>query len=202
MKRLVVSFSVLMFGLTVVAVAQDHPFAITDLLKVRRVADPQVSPKGDLVAYTITDIDKEANRGVAQIYVVPIGGGTPRQLTSDAKGSASPRWSPDGSRIAFIREDQVWTMDASGGALKQVTTISTGAGDPVWSPDGNWLAFASDVYPDCPDDACNKRRAETAAQSKVKAHVAERLLYRHWKTWKDGLRSHVFVVSAQGGDGS
>lgn len=198
MKRLVISLSILMFALSAV-VAQEHSFAITDLLKVRRVADPQVSPKGDLVAYTITDINKEANRGVAQIYVVPIGGGESRQLTNGSQAS-SPRWSHDGSRIAFVRDDQIWTMDVSGKALKQVTTISTGAGDPVWSPDGHWLAFASDVYPDCKDDACNKKHAEDAAQSKVKAHVAERLLYRHWKAWKDGQRTHVFVVSTEGGE--
>ena len=198
MKRLVVSFSILITLMAIVAVAQDHPFGVPDLLKVRRVADPQISPKGDLVAYTITDINIEANRGVAQIYVVPLAGGTPRQMTN-AAASSSPRWSPDGSKIAFIREDQIWTMDPGGGGLTQVTNISTGAGDPVWSPDGRWLAFASDVYPECHDDACNKKRAEEVAQNKVKAHVAERLLYRHWKTWKDGLRTHVFVVSADGG---
>jgi len=70
----------------------------------------------------------------------------------------------------------------------------------VWSPDGKWLAFPSDVYPECKDDACNKRRAEEVAQNKVKAHVAEHLLYRHWKSWKEGMRSHVFVVSASGGE--
>lgn len=200
MKRLLASLFVLLVALCAITAAQDHPFAINDLLKVRRVADPQVSPKGDLVAYTITDIDKEANRGVSQIYIVPIDGGAPRQLTNASQSSSSPRWAPDGSKIAFVREDQLWTMDAAGGSQKQVTTISTGAGDPVWSPDGNWLAFASDVYPDCKDDACNKQRAEAAAKSKVKAHVAERLLYRHWKAWKDGMRTHVFVVATSGGE--
>src|SRR6267142_2550064 len=204
MKRLVVSFSILITVLCTAVIAQDHRFTIADLLKVRRVADPQISPKGDLVAYTITDINKDANRGVAQIYVVPIGGGEPRQLTNDAHASSSPRWSPDGSKLAFIsgREggDQIWTIEVATGALKKVTNISTGAGDEIWSPDGNWLAFVSDVYPECKDDACNKKRAEESTQSKVKAHVTDRLLYRHWKTWKDGMRTHVLVVSADGGE--
>src|SRR5258707_9334699 len=127
-----------------------------------------------------------------------------RQLTNDEHSSSSPRWSPDGERLAFIsacdRESQIWTIDVSSGALKKITSLSTGAGDPVWSPDGKWLAFASDVYPECKDDACNKKRAEEVAQNKVKAHVADRLLYRHWKSWKAGMRSHVFVVSTTGGE--
>jgi dipeptidyl aminopeptidase/acylaminoacyl peptidase len=186
------------------AFAQERRFTIDDLLQVHRVGDPQVSPKGDLVAFTITDVDRAANKSTTQIYVVPLGGGETRQLTNDEHSSASPRWSPDGEKLAFISardgESQIWTIDVSSGALKKITSISTGAGDPVWSPDGKLLAFVSDVYPECKDDACNKRRAEEVAQNKVKAHVAERLLYRHWKSWKDGLRSHVFVVSAGGGE--
>jgi len=134
---------------------------------------------------------------VTQIYVVPIGGGEPRQLTNDEHSSASPRWSGDGEKLAFIREDQIWTIDVSNGTLKKISSISSGAGDPVWSPDGNWIAFASDVYPECKDDACNKKRAEQVSSSKVKAHIVDRLLYRHWKTWKDGTRTHVFVISAR-----
>jgi dipeptidyl aminopeptidase/acylaminoacyl peptidase len=186
------------------ALAQERRFTIDDLLKVRRVGDPQVSPKGDFVAFTITDPDKTANKSMTQIYLVPLSGGEPRQLTNDEHSSASPRWSPDGEKLAFVSardgDDQIWTIDISSGALKKVTTISTGAGDPVWSPDGKWLAFASDIYPECSDDACNKKRAEEVAANKVKAHVATRLLYRHWKSWKDGLRTHVFVVSSAGGE--
>ena len=204
MKRLVVVSLILLAALASAAVAQERRFTIDDLLKVRRVGDPQVSPKADFVAFTITDPDKAANRSTTQIYLVPLGGGEPRQLTNDEHSSATPRWSPDGEKLAFVSardgESQIWTIDISSGALKKITSISTGAGDPVWSPDGKWLAFVSDVYPECTDDGCNKKRADEVAANKVKAHVATRLLYRHWKSWKDGTRTHVFVVSSAGGE--
>ncbi|HYR78138.1 MAG TPA: S9 family peptidase [Pyrinomonadaceae bacterium] len=204
MKRFFVVSVISLLAFASFASAQERRFTIDDLLKVRRVSDPQVSPKGDLVAFTITDVDKMTNKSTTQIYLVPLGGGETRQLTNDEHSSSSPRWSPDGERLAFISardgESQIWTIDVSSGALKKITSISTGAGDPVWSPDSKWLAFASDIYPECRDDACNKKRADEVAQSKVKAHVAERLLYRHWKAWKDGMRTHVFVVSSAGGE--
>ncbi len=204
MKRFFAVSVISLLACASVAFAQERRFTIDDLLKVRRVSDPQLSPKGDLVAFTITDVERVANKSTTQIYVVPLRSGEMRQLTNDEHSSSSPRWSPDGEKLAFISardgESQIWTIDVSNGALKKITSISTGAGDPVWSPDGKWLAFASDVYPECKDDACNRRRAEEVAQNKVKAHVAERLLYRHWKSWKDGTRSHVFVVSSAGGE--
>jgi dipeptidyl aminopeptidase/acylaminoacyl peptidase len=204
MKRCFAILVISLLACASIAFAQERRFTIDDLLKVRRVTDPQLSPKGDLVAFSITDVDKTANKSTTQIYVAPLSGGEMRQLTNDEHSSSSARWSPDGTTLAFISardgESQIWTIDVSSGTLKQVTNISTGAGDPVWSPDGKLLAFASDVYPECKDDACNRKRAEEIAQNKVKAHVAERLLYRHWKSWKDGMRSHVFVVSASGGE--
>src|SRR5215510_1603169 len=204
MKRIFTIAVIGLFAMLSFALAQEKRLTIDELLKVRRVSDPQISSKGDLVAFTITDMDQAANKGTTQIYLVPLGGGEVRQLTNDEHSSASPRWSPDGEKLAFISardgDDQIWTIDVSSGALKKVTSISTGAGDPVWSPDGRWLAFVSDIYPECHDDACNKRRAEQVAQNKVKAHVADRLLYRHWKAWKNGMRTHVFVVSSAGGE--
>src|SRR5436305_7303925 len=171
MKRYFIVSIIGLLGFAAIASAQERRFTIDELLKVRRVSDPQVSPKGDLVAFTVTDMDKTANKGTTQIYVVPLGGGEPRQLTNDEHSSSSPRWSPDGEKLAFVSardgEDQVWTIDVSSGAVEKISSISAGAGDPVWSPDGNWIAFACDVYPECKDDACNKRMADARAQSKV-----------------------------------
>src|SRR5258705_9742628 len=110
-------------------VAQERRFTVDDLLKVRRVSDPQVSPKGDLVAFTITDVDKVANKSTTQIYLVPLAGGEVRQLTNDEHSSASPRWSPNGERLAVISardgEDQLWTIDVSSSALMEITHLST-----------------------------------------------------------------------------
>lgn len=206
MKRLIMICVVAAFTL-ISGVAQQQakkPFTVDDLIVVRRVGDPQISPDGKQIAFTITDTDKAANRRTTQIYLQSIEGGEPRQLTQDKSSSAAPRWSPDGKQIAFIsaRESgtpQIWTMNAEGGELRRVTDISTGADAPVWSPDGQMLAFVSEIYPDCADDACNRQRETEKAASKVQAKTAERLLYRHWTSWKEGKRSHVFVVAAAGG---
>src|SRR5687767_7570177 len=177
MKRFVIAISVLVLGLALIVVAQpERPFTIEQLLKVRRVADPRVSPDGKSVAFTIGDVNFDGNRAVNQIYVVALAGGEIKQLTSGDKSSSSPRWSPDGKKIAYVTGSQIWVMDHHGDDKKQVTTISTGAGGPVWSPDGKWIAFTSEVYPECKDDDCNKQKDEAADKSKVKAHITERLL--------------------------
>jgi dipeptidyl aminopeptidase/acylaminoacyl peptidase len=200
MKRLITSSVIVLLALSCVwAQPSGRRLTINDLLKVRRISDPQVSPDGRQLAFTITDPDKTANKSRTQIYLVAIDGGEPRQLTSGDQSSESPRWSPDGKRLAYISDSQIWTIDVASGEKKKITSVATGADVPLWSPDGKWIAFTSDVYPECTTEECNRKRAQAADESKVKAKLADRLLYRHWKTWKEGKRSHVFVVSIDNG---
>jgi len=203
MKRFVIAVSVLVFAMSwfaAIATAQEtRRFTVEELLKVRRVGDPQVSPNGKRVAFTIGDVNYDLNKVITQIYVMQIDGSGLKQLTSGAASSTTPRWSPEGKRIAFVTGGQVWTMEDDGDNKDKVTKISTSAAAPVWSPDGKWIAFTSEVYPDCSDDDCNKKKDEAAENSKVKAHITTRLLFRHWDEWRDVKRTHVFVVSSKGG---
>jgi Dipeptidyl aminopeptidases/acylaminoacyl-peptidases len=174
-------------------------FTVNDLLNQKRVSDPQLSPDGKHVLYTVGVVNKTENRALTHIYTVDIDGSDTKQLTSGTSSASSPRWSPDGKHIAYATGGQIWTMENDGDDKTQVTKLSTGASGPVWSPDGKWIAFVSDVYPECTSEACNKAEEDKASNSKVTAKVTDRLLFKHWNEWRDRKRTHVFVIDRKGG---
>jgi len=186
-----------------------HPFTFEDMMKLKRISDPQPSPDGKWVLFAAVDVDLAANKKTSHIWIVPLAGGQERMVIPDQDGDR-PRWSPDGKRFAFIsnKEDgsQVWIADFDGAAgsstgAHKLTSIATEAGGELWSPDGKNILFTSDVYPDCDrapagEASCNADKLKEVAQSKVKALVFDRLLYRHWNAYKAGKRSHIFVTEA------
>jgi dipeptidyl aminopeptidase/acylaminoacyl peptidase len=135
-----------------------------------------------------------------------------RELIKD-QDADRPRWAPDGKRFLFLSKkesgSQVWIADfdsASGTvtATHKLTSIATEADGPIWSPDGKNIAFTSDVYPECDgapeqEQDCNAKKLAEAEKSPVKALIFTRLLYRHWNAYKEGKRTHIFVISAEGG---
>jgi dipeptidyl aminopeptidase/acylaminoacyl peptidase len=188
----------------VAAMAQEsakHPITFQDMLRMHRVSEPQISPDGKWVAYTVSTPDMDANRNASNIWMVPTAGGESIQLTQSGHDS-SPVWSPDGKTIAFLSsrdgDSQVYLLSMDGGEAHALTHLSTGADIVKWSPDGKTIAFTSGVYPDCSDDACNKKKDDEKEKNKVKAHVAEHLLYRHWTHWNEGKRGHLFIVGLDG----
>jgi dipeptidyl aminopeptidase/acylaminoacyl peptidase len=181
--------------------AAKHPITFDDMTKMHRVTEPQISPDGKWIAYTVATPDVDANRNASNIWMVSTVGGAPQQLTQSGHDS-SPVWSPDGKTIAFLSsrsgDSQLYLLSLEGGEAQKLTKLSTGADIVKWSPDGKTIAFTSSVYPDCKDDDCNSKRDAEKEKNKVKAHVAEHLLYRHWTHWNEGKRSHLFAVPADG----
>src|SRR5207249_4255943 len=146
------------------AIAQKRPFDADALMELKRLSDPQVSPNGRQVAFTVQSVDVAANRKPKQIWVVATDGGAPRQITQDGNNERA-RWAPDSRHIAYISDrggsSQIWLMDPDGGSAKQITTLATEAGGVLFSGDGKSLLFTSEVYPACgADDACNRRNLD------------------------------------------
>ncbi len=192
------------------AAQSKRPMELEDMFRIRRVADPQASPDGQWVAYVVTEVDKPNNKTNSDIWLIPSTGGEPRQLTNSPKHDRHPRWSPDGKWIAFESNRggsfQIYLAGTSGGEVRQLTSISTEATQPLWSPDGKWIACVSAVFPEFSDrpykesDELNKKKQDERDSSKVKARVITKLLYRHWDSWVDDKRQHIFVVPVEGGD--
>ncbi|MDQ8154982.1 MAG: S9 family peptidase [Gemmatimonadota bacterium] len=177
-----------------------RPISFEEFAASRIVSDPQLSPDGQWLLYAVRSTDLTANRRSTRTWMAPVSGGAARQFPDDKTAATEARWSPDGASVAFTSGGQLWIAPAKGGAAKQLTNLTGGASGPVWSPKGDRIAFVSAVYPDCRDDACNAAREKAKSESKVKAHTADDLLFRHWNAYDEGTRSHLFVVTPGGAD--
>jgi acylaminoacyl-peptidase len=141
--------------------------SVNDFISLDRPGEPALSGDGRWLAYSVTTTDLAANRRKTDLWLVAQGGmGQPTRISTDSLGGRSAKFSPDGRSIAYISSrggtPQVWVYDVAARTRRQVTTLSTGADGVLWAPSGTMLAFASEVYPDCSDDACNQRRSSTS----------------------------------------
>lgn len=205
MRRIIFRLALAITFIPVVAFSQQkHPLTVEDMWNIGRVSDPQISPDGKTIAFQVTSYSMEANKGWTDIYLVSIDGGAVRELETGFRSSSDPVWSPDGKQIGFTAADssgisQVYVEDAAGGPPRRLTNISLGASGLLWSPDGKHIAFVSDVFPECITDSCNAARENELENGKVKAKFFTNLPYRVWNYWKDGKRSHLFVVNVDSG---
>jgi dipeptidyl aminopeptidase/acylaminoacyl peptidase len=165
MKRTVFVFLLvaLAIGFGQVAVSAEQPakrpVKIDDFARLRSVGDPQFSPDGEWVAYTVSTIDLEKDKRDTDIWMVSWDGGEEIRLTSSPDGESRPRWSPDNRTLAFLasrgdedqkkKGSQVWLLDRRGGEAQRLTDIKGGISDFAWSPDGQRLVLVvSDPNPD------------------------------------------------------
>ncbi|MBI4879667.1 MAG: S9 family peptidase [Planctomycetes bacterium] len=183
--------------------AAPHPFCFDDMFGMHRLSDPQPSPDGEWVAYASKVYSLETNRSSGDLWLVSLDGKTTLQLTTNEAQDYNPRWSPDGATIAFLStrsgSAQIWTIDPRGGEAVQLSDFPVDVSNLSWSPDGERLAFSAEVYPDA-DMKETAARDKQKEEDPVKARIYTTLLFRHWDTWEDGKRSHVFVMPAKGGE--
>ncbi len=182
---------------------ETHPFNVRDLWDMDRISEPQVSPDGRWIVFGVSSLDEAANRRRSDLWMVGSDGTELRQLTTHPASEFNPRWAPDGSAIFFLStrsgSSQVWKLPVAGGEGQQVTDLPLDAGTMAVSPDGSRLVVGMEVFPDCPDLMCTVDRLEGRQDRASTGVLYDRLFIRHWDTWEDGRRSHLFVVPVQGG---
>ena len=206
MTKTLLAASLLAATATTAMSASPRPVTVHDLVRMERVSDPRLSPDGSMVAYTLRETDYEANKGKRNLWTVRADGrDPPRQVTHSASGNSdTPRWSPDGKWIYFLSSrsgtQQVWRLYGQGGDALPVTNLPLDVGSFVLSPDGTRLLLSLEVFPDCSDLACSKKKFDELAARKNSGTLHERLFMRHWDTWKNGSRNQLFIASL-GADG-
>ena len=180
-----------------------HPFDVHDLVMMDRVSDPALSPDGKLVAFQVRETDYDANKGSNGIWMVPTGGGKTVRLTDKTLNATTPRWAPDGSVYFLAPKDgvsQLWHVGANGGAAQAATSLTLDVNNFKFSPDGRHVLLSMDVFTDCADLACTKKRLDARKADKASGVVYDKVFIRHWDTWADGRRSQLFIADA-GADG-
>jgi dipeptidyl aminopeptidase/acylaminoacyl peptidase len=188
------------------ALAQNvKPFSIDDLVRLDRVSDPQVSPDGRYVVFSVRETDMEANKGRTHLWLMDLKAADhkPRRLTQNEANDSSGRWAPDSRSIYFLStrsgSSQVWRLSLDGGEALQVTHFPLDVNTLRVSPTGDRLAVSMEVFPDCApldvDLDCTAKRTAATEKFPAKGQVHDRLFVRHWDAWDDGRQSHLFTVS-------
>lgn len=207
-------------GLTAPAAAQTRrPISLDDHSRLVAVADPQRSPDGQWVAYTVSTIDAEKDKRNTDIWMVKWDGTEQLQLTSSPDNEGTPRWSPDGKYLAFVAsrgtEDekkkggQIWLLNRAGGEAQKVSDVKGGVSDIRWSPDSTRIAFViGDEDPDNEPEKKEGWKRKTAPPIVIdRYHFKQdregylKRLYDHIAVFDLATRTHTVLTSGQVDDG-
>ena len=177
-----------------------QPFTVEDLLHLKRLSDPQASPDGRYVAYVLRESDMDANKFRSDIWLLDLTQkeAQPRRLTTDPANDSSPRWAPDSRTLYFLSSrggsSQVWRIRVDGGEATRVTSYPLDVGSLKVSPRGDMLALSMEVLPECNTLRCTKDRLDAHAKDKATGRIFDKVFIRHWDTWSNGTRSHLFTA--------
>lgn len=179
-----------------------HPFTVHDLLAMDRIQEFRVSPDRSQVAYTVSVTDLEANKRRSSLWLAKVDGSGARRLTTHPASDWAPHWSPDGTLYFLSARSgsaQVWKIDPTGGEVSQVTRLPLDVDALEVAPTGAFLTVAMPVFPGQSPEA-TAAKLEAPAKRKTSGMVFDSLFVRHWDTWKDGTRNHLFRVDPATGE--
>lgn len=188
---------------TEAAAAQDiNTFTWRDMIGLNRLGDPQVSPDGQRVVYSVTATDVEANRRSGALFAMDLRNpGEPMRLAINEGGANTARWGSDG-KLYFLSgrsgSSQVWRAEADGTGPVQVTDLPLDVNAYRLSPGADKVVVSLAVFADCADLACTVDRNKAVEDDPSTGRVYDRMFVRHWDTWNDGTQNHLFVVNADG----
>jgi dipeptidyl aminopeptidase/acylaminoacyl peptidase len=201
----------LFLSITLIACSYNTPavgeakrdLTIEDYFEIARLADPQMSPDGDWVAYTISTMDLEEDESETRVWMVPTSGGEPVPMTAPGSSASRPRWSADGKYLSFLAsrddgETQVWTLFRKGGDSVQLTETDQGVQSYEWSPDGTKLVLVlKDPKPGKGDDE-DEEEEEEEEEVTPDPWVVDRLQFkRDYTGYLDRLRTHLYVFDLE-----
>ena len=178
-------------------------YTAQDQATLKRLSGLKVSPDGSKAVFVLRSTDLEANRGRTDLWLINADGSNLTQLTSHEGNEVEPTWSPDSKSLYFLAArsgtSQVWRLSLGGGEAVQVTQSPLDLEAFTLSPDGQTLVFAAEVFIDCDTLECTALRLKEKEKQRSTAQVYDSLFFRHWDTWKDGRRAHLFAQKVAGG---
>jgi dipeptidyl aminopeptidase/acylaminoacyl peptidase len=176
--------------------AGTHPISVNDLLSMERLGDPKVSPDGKTFAFSVGTPDLASNKTAHDLYLGAVDGSWTRRITAPGTSNSQARWSRDGKAVFFVSgrsgSAQVWKLALDGGEATQVTHLPLDVDALEVAPDGKSFFLAMAVYPGkTPEET--KKLMDAKEATKASGMVFDHLFVRHWDTWTDNTRNHVFT---------
>jgi dipeptidyl aminopeptidase/acylaminoacyl peptidase len=198
MKKKIFLCFLFLFAVSLIYIQGMEKRKITDddIFNLKQISQPAFSPDGKWIAYVVTVKDKEKNKSISDVWMIPSQGGEPVRITNNENGDTSPKWSPDGKYLAFLsnrkEKNQIWLFNTKGGEPWQLTNMNNGVRNFTWSPNSSQIDFiAKDPEPE-------EKEKKKGEKEKPEPIEVDRLQHKRDRVgYLDHKRNHIWLISVK-----